>query len=128
MIIRQHYINKIKPFIGTDLVKVLTGIRRCGKSVMLNQLMDTVRASGVSDEKIIYINFENMSNSHLCTAEALHSEVMTAFENKSGKKYLFFEKNHHNLLLINNLNLLETIHLLKSSFPSLDNHFVIPIY
>ena len=92
MIIRQHYINKIKPFIGTDLVKVLTGIRRCGKSVMLNQLMDTVRALGVSDENIVYINFENMSNSHLCTAEALHSEVMTVFENKSGKKYLFFDE------------------------------------
>ena len=40
----------------------------------------------------------------------------------------FFEKNHHNLLLINNLNSLETIRLLKSSFPSLDIHFAIPIY
>ena len=39
MIVREHYIEKIRPFYDSDLIKILTGIRRCGKSVILEQIM-----------------------------------------------------------------------------------------
>ncbi|MCI5932060.1 MAG: AAA family ATPase, partial [Faecalibacterium sp.] len=71
MIQREMYMKRIRPFIGTDLVKVMTGIRRCGKSVMLNLIKDELKASGVQDVQMISFNFEVMSNAHLCTAQAL---------------------------------------------------------
>ena len=58
MIKREKYLKRIRPFYEQDLIKVITGITRCGKSVILNQIMDELRQSGVKDEQIIYINFE----------------------------------------------------------------------
>ena len=64
MIIREKYLSKIRPFYNVDLIKVITGIRRCGKSVILNQIMDELKDNGIKEEQIIYINFElkNYSN------------------------------------------------------------------
>ena len=58
MIIREKYLSKIRPFYEHDLIKVITGIRRCGKSVILKQIMNELKENGVKDEQIIYINFE----------------------------------------------------------------------
>ena len=58
MIIREKYLSKIRPFYEYDLIKVITGIIRCGKSVILKQIMNELKANGVKDEQIIYINFE----------------------------------------------------------------------
>ena len=68
MIQREMYMKRIRPFIGTDLVKVMTGIRRCGKSVMLNLIQDELKASGVQDVQMISFNVEVMSYEHLGTA------------------------------------------------------------
>jgi hypothetical protein len=92
MIKREAYMSRIRPFIGNDLVKVLTGIRRSGKSVMLELIKDELAASGISTSQFISINFENMSNAHLCTAEALHQEIIRQSENIQGKVYLFFDE------------------------------------
>ena len=54
MIKRELYMKRIRPFIGSDLVKVMTGIRRCGKSVMLELIKDELKASGVDSS--IYLN------------------------------------------------------------------------
>jgi uncharacterized protein len=59
MIERDVYIQKIQPFIDKPIIKVLTGIRRCGKSVMLNLIMDKLRTMDVAEEQIAYINFES---------------------------------------------------------------------
>ena len=75
MIDRELYMSPIRPFIGNDLIKILTGIRRSGKSVMLDLIKQELIASGVNDNQFISINFENMSNAHLCLAEALHQEA-----------------------------------------------------
>ena len=72
MIKRELYMSRIRPFIGTELVKVMTGIRRCGKSVMLELIQQELTESGVSPTQFIAINFEDMSYSHLQTAQALH--------------------------------------------------------
>ena len=90
MIKRETYMSRIRPFIGNDLVKVLTGIRRSGKSVMLDMIKEELCGSGVDSSQFISINFENMSNAHLCTAMALHDEIIHRASEIKGKVYLFF--------------------------------------
>lgn len=84
--------SRIRPFIGTELVKVMTGIRRCGKSVMLDLIKDELKNSGVAESQMISFNFESMSNAHLCSAQALHAEVMKRASAIEGKVYLFFDE------------------------------------
>ena len=57
MIKREMYMKRIRPFIGTDLIKVMTGIRRCGKSVMLELIKQELIESGIKPEQFISINF-----------------------------------------------------------------------
>ena len=92
MIKRETYMSWIRPFIGNDLVKVLTGIRRSGKSVMLDLIKEELCASGVDSSQFISINFENMSNARLCNAVALHDEIIRRAAGIKGKAYLFFDE------------------------------------
>lgn len=92
MIKREMYMKRIRPFINTDLIKVMTGIRRCGKSVMLELIKDELKKNGVDASQFLSFNFEDMRNSHLCTAQALHDEVLLRTQNLSGKIYLFFDE------------------------------------
>lgn len=92
MIKRETYMSRIRHFIGNDLVKVLTGIRRSGKSVMLDLIKEELCASGVDSSQFISINFENMSNAHLCTAMALHDEIIRRASKIKDKVYLFFDE------------------------------------
>ena len=92
MIKREMYMNRIRPFIGSDLIKVLTGIRRSGKSVMLELIKDELLSRGVCDTQMISINFENMNHAHLCNATALHDEILQRTANIQGKIYLFFDE------------------------------------
>ena len=92
MIKRESYMARIRPFIDGDLIKVLTGIRRSGKSVMLELIKDELRARGVTEEQIIAFNFEDMRNAQLCTAEALHDELVRRTASIKGKIYFFFDE------------------------------------
>lgn len=92
MIKRETYMSRIRPFIGKDLIKVLTGIRRSGKSVMLELIKEELCSSGIDSGQFISINFENMSNAHLCTAAALHDEIVHRASESQGKVYLFFDE------------------------------------
>ena len=92
MIKRETYMRRIRPFIGSELVKVMTGIRRCGKSVMLELIKEELKNSGVPEANIISINFEDMRYTHLLTAKALHDEIIMRAQNISGKVYLFFDE------------------------------------
>ena len=92
MIKRELYMRRIRPFIGTDLVKVVTGIRRCGKSVMLDLIKEELKESGISAVQFITFNFEDMRNANFCTATALHDEVIRRASEISGKVYLFFDE------------------------------------
>lgn len=92
MIKREAYMKRIRPFINTDLIKVMTGIRRCGKSVMLELIKQELEASGISSAQFISINFEDMNNAHLQTAEALHHEITKRAAEIDGKAYLFFDE------------------------------------
>ena len=90
MIKRESYMARIRPFIDGDLIKVLTGIRRSGKSVMLELIKDELRARGVTEEQLVAFNFEDMRNAQLCTAEALHDELVRRAASIKGKIYFFF--------------------------------------
>ena len=92
MIKREAYMSHIRPFIGNELIKVLTGIRRSGKSVMLELIQEELIAQGVSGTQFIKFNFEDMSNARLCTAKALHKEVTKRVSDIEGKAYLFLDE------------------------------------
>ena len=55
MIIREHYISQIRPFFDSDLIKIITGIRRCGKSIILRQIMEEMEAAG---KKCLFLDFD----------------------------------------------------------------------
>lgn len=92
MIKRESYMARIRPFIDGDLIKVLTGIRRSGKSVMLELIKDELRARGVTEERLVAFNFEDMRNAQLCTVEALHDELVRRAASIKGKIYFFFDE------------------------------------
>lgn len=92
MIKREMYMSRIRPFINTDLVKVMTGIRRCGKSVMLELIKEELLQSGVNKSQFISINFEDMSYAHLQTAKALNDDIIERANKIEGKVYLFFDE------------------------------------
>ena len=92
MIKRELYMSRIRPFIGSELIKVMTGIRRCGKSVMLELIKQELTESGVAPSQFISINFEDMRNAHLQTAQSLHDEIVNRAAEIDGKVYLFFDE------------------------------------
>ena len=92
MIKRESYMQRIRPFIGSDLIKVLTGIRRSGKSVMLELIQQELIENGVDSKQFISLNFEDMRNTHLCKAESLHDEIISRASSLYGKIYLFFDE------------------------------------
>ncbi len=91
MIIREKYLSKIRPFYNVDLIKVITGIRRCGKSVILTQIMDELKATGIKEEQIIYINFELKKYSNIKNDDDLYLYIKEML-NKDIKYYLFFDE------------------------------------
>lgn len=92
MINRTRYINYIRPFLDKPLIKVITGVRRCGKSVFLTQIAGELRNQGVDNSNILLINKELLEFDFLKTYQDLNQYVSTYFENKSGKFYLFVDE------------------------------------
>jgi len=92
MIIRNFFLKPIRPFYEImDLVKVIIGIRRCGKSVLLSQIAAELSEKGIDDEHIIFINFELFEFAYLKTAKDLHKHI-TALIKKNEKYFVFFDE------------------------------------
>ncbi len=91
MIIRERYLSKIRPFYDQDLIKVIMGIRRCGKSVLLLQIIEELEEKGIPESQIIYINFENEDYSFIKNDIDLHNYIKKKIVNKE-KYYLFFDE------------------------------------
>jgi predicted AAA+ superfamily ATPase len=91
MIIREDYLKKIRGFYDIDLIKVITGVRRCGKSVLLKQIADEVRAKGIDDNHIIFVNMEFQEFSHLSNAQKLNDFIEQKMIDDK-KYYLFFDE------------------------------------
>lgn len=92
MIKREAYMERIRPFIGTDIIKVLTGIRRCGKSVMLELIQEELVQQGISRLQIVKLNFEEIGNAPLCTATALYENITAKMAGITGKAYIFLDE------------------------------------
>jgi predicted AAA+ superfamily ATPase len=91
MIERKLYLDKITPYIDQPLVKVLVGIRRAGKSTILDQVRELLSARGVEPEKIIHINFEHLSYLHV-RSQADFVELVQGMMSGGGKHYLLFDE------------------------------------
>ena len=87
MIIREKYLSEMRPFIGKDIIKVLTGVRRGGKSVLLQQIRDEINSPNT-----IFLNFEDLGNQHLCEYNAFHDYVCNKIGDSSEQFYLFFDE------------------------------------
>ena len=85
MIIRERYLKEIRPFYDQELIKVLIGIRRSGKSVILTQIMDELKENGVDNQHIIYINFEDFDFEEYTDPKKLHTYIKEKIIDK--KKY-----------------------------------------
>lgn len=85
---RERYLQKIRPYYGVDLIKVLTGVRRCGKSILLEQIEEEFLVKGFDETHIIRINFEDLQFEKIRTAEKLNSYVTKKIKDKD--KYLIF--------------------------------------
>lgn len=91
MIKRDLYLDKIRPFIDKPFIKVITGIRRCGKSTILMMIKEEILDKGIDDSNIVYINFESMLYSDIDNSKKLYSYVKDQVKN-SNKYYLFFDE------------------------------------
>ena len=89
---RKNYIDKIKPFMDKNIIKVLIGLRRSGKSTILKQIIDSLINNGIPKENIVWINFELSDYFELNTIEKLEEFISNKLENVDGKIYLFFDE------------------------------------
>ena len=89
---REMHLKRIRPFIGNDLIKVMTGIRRAGKSVMLELIQEELIVSSIDADHFICINFEDLRNVHILNAMSLCEEILKRAEQIREKVYLFFDE------------------------------------
>ena len=87
MLIRNDYLQKIRPFIGKDVIKVITGLRRSGKSVIMGQLRDEINSPNS-----IYLNFEDLGIQNLLDYRALHDYISDRIGESGEQFYLFFDE------------------------------------
>lgn len=93
MIPRERYLSRIIPFIDKDVVKVLVGMRRCGKSTLLGEIQDILRSRGIPAGNIIAMNFESLRWERAASsAQAFYQEVMALAGQAEGRVYLFFDE------------------------------------
>jgi len=92
MLIREKYLSEIRDFYDeTSLIKIIYGLRRSGKSVILTQIIDEIKSKGINEEQIIYINFESLDYSSIKTAKDLNDYIKSITKNKN-KYYVFLDE------------------------------------
>ncbi len=92
MVIRERYLKQIRPFYNSEMIKVIMGVRRCGKSTLLRQIIAELQnQKQIGDENIIYVNFENYQMRHLLNSDILFAYVESKI-NDAKQMYLFFDE------------------------------------
>lgn len=92
MILRENYIRQIIPLIDKNLIKVLTGVRRSGKTVLLSQIQDHLLKNGRSKQQIISISLESKKNAKFKNGDVLYDYLLTACEKLDQKAYIFLDE------------------------------------
>lgn len=90
MIFRENYVKKIMAFTDTPFVKVLTGVRRCGKSTIMQMIMDELRKKGITEERIVSYRFDSMEYEGM-TAKQLYEMLKTKLSDTE-KTYVFLDE------------------------------------
>ncbi|MDD4083743.1 MAG: AAA family ATPase, partial [Sphaerochaetaceae bacterium] len=85
---REVYLKRLRPFYNSEMIKVITGMRRAGKSVLMLQIIEELKEQGISKDNIIYINLENFENRKLLQDVELFKYIKDKLINK--KKYFIF--------------------------------------
>ena len=89
---RENYLKKIRDFYHeADIVKVITGVRRCGKSCLMETIANELRESGVRKENIIYFNLDSQNYNKITSADQLENLISNSNHNNS-LKYLFIDE------------------------------------
>lgn len=91
MVQRDEYLNQLKKWKDEQVIKVITGIRRCGKSTLLEMYRDYLKSEGVSDDRIISINFEELEYEELSDYKALYSYIKERLH-KTETTYIFLDE------------------------------------
>lgn len=93
MIQRTRYLSRIEPLVGKDVIKVLVGMRRCGKSTLLQQVADGLGQQGVPEQNIVRMNFESLRwAQEAASPEQFYRTVSEMLGAAQGKTYLFFDE------------------------------------
>ena len=91
---RELYLEQIRPYYDSDIIKVITGVRRSGKSVLLETIKDELIQSGISGDKIIYINLEDLDYEYIKNSSDLNKEIKSRIVGKE-KYYIFLDEVQH---------------------------------
>ena len=91
MVVREQYINRLKNMLGIKVIKVITGLRRVGKTTLFKQFQQELINSGVAERNIIYLNMEEMENEALLERHVLHDYIMRLAD-KNTTNYVFLDE------------------------------------
>ncbi len=92
MIERKEALEKIRGFMFKDIIKVIMGIRRSGKSTLLQEIIDLLKSEGVDDENILLVNFESQKYQDINTKSKLNELINDSIKNTEGKVFLLFDE------------------------------------
>ena len=92
MIKRETYLSKLRQLKDQNLIKVITGVRRCGKSTLLEAFKDELLSDGVSNENIVFLNFEERENLDFTDWTVLYDEIIKKSVSRKGKFYIFLDE------------------------------------
>lgn len=92
MIKRERYLQKVEPFLNCGLIKILTGVRRCGKTVLLGQIKELLLAKGADKEQFVQVNFESIKYRDLKNADALYEYIQKKAGQIQGKVYIMLDE------------------------------------
>ncbi|HOE07660.1 MAG TPA: ATP-binding protein [Treponemataceae bacterium] len=93
MIERESYMQKIRPFMNTPLIKVITGIRRCGKSVMMELIQKELLTRGIFREQVLSLNFESKTDTRVKSIQTVLDSITKLVSSSGGKRiYLFLDE------------------------------------
>ena len=93
-LVRETYLEQIRPYYDSDIIKVITGVRRAGKSMLLDTIKDELLENGIAEDRIIYLNLEDMDFDYIVNASDLNIEIKSRISN-DGKYYVFLDEVQH---------------------------------
>lgn len=89
--VREKYLSEISPYIGTDLIKVITGMRRTGKSTIMNQIIDMLAEKGTAVEDILKYDFESGMTPHFTNPKSLYDDIISKIQS-GHHTYIFLDE------------------------------------